>query len=220
MSKNEASSLIKELRTLLENDWKGRYRKYPDQALFALADERVTKAIEKRFEKNGTIKEIKSLDYDFYAGFNRICFEFMPTTGSTGLPSPDAILVIMDSSCKIVGIHDPFDPVQPNRFIPPLPPKVGEQPFVLSRRSKAEDLTFNDEEMTAVQVRGREFFERLASGSDREFFERPASGSDRGEAGVWVNLATGCPYTTHFSCHYKTDHLVDDSKGEIFIPIT
>jgi hypothetical protein len=163
MSKYGTSSRIEELRTHLKNDWKGNYTKYPDQAIFALADSRVTEAIEKRFEKNGTIKEIKSLEYDFYSGFNRIYFEFTPATGSIGLPSPDAFLVIMDSNCRVVGILDPFDPVQPNPLIPPLPPKEGEQPFVLSRPSRAEELTFDDKEIHALQVRSREFYERLTS---------------------------------------------------------
>jgi hypothetical protein len=206
MSNNENSNRIEELRTQLKNDWQGRYRKYPDQAAFALSNSRVTTAIEKRFDKNGTIKEIRSLDYDFYGGLNRICFEFNPITMGTGLPSPDAILVIMDSNCNIVGIVDPFDPVQPNRHIPPLPPKEGEQPFVLSRPSKAEELTFNEQEMTAVQIRGRQFFERLASGGS----------TGTGWPGNIIH--TTCDYTTHVACGYRSDRTNDDCGMEDYDP--
>ena len=96
MAQNEKSNPIEELRTILKKDWRGLNRKYPDQAAFALSDERVTKTIEKRFEKNGAIKEIRSLQYDFFTGLNRICFEFTPMAVNIGLPSPDAFLVIMD----------------------------------------------------------------------------------------------------------------------------
>jgi hypothetical protein len=62
----------------------GLHRKYPDQAAFALSDERVTKTIEKRFEKNGAIQEIRSLQYDFFTGLNRICFELTPVVVNIG----------------------------------------------------------------------------------------------------------------------------------------
>lgn len=208
MAQNQKSTRIEELRTILKKDWKGLHRKYPDQAAFALSDERVTKAIEKRFENNGTIKEIRSLQYDFFTGLNRICFEFTPTTGSVGLPSPDAFLVIMDSNCKVVSMIDPFDPVQPNSFVPPLPPKEGEQPFVLSRPSRTEDLVFKDQEIHAVQVRSREFFERLTSG---------------GSPGVAMDdaiIQTKCDYTTHVACGYRSDRTNDDCGSPDDIIIT
>ncbi len=68
MAKTERSSRIEELHTLLKKDWKGLHRKYPDQAIFALDDARVTSAIEKRFGNNGTIKahyqkKVSSLSY-------------------------------------------------------------------------------------------------------------------------------------------------------------
>jgi hypothetical protein len=216
MSKYGTSSRIEELRTHLKNDWKGNYTKYPDQAIFALADSRVTEAIEKRFEKNGTIKEIKSLEYDFYSGFNRIYFEFTPATGSIGLPSPDAFLVIMDSNCRVVGILDPFDPVQPNPLIPPLPPKEGEQPFVLSRPSRAEELTFDDKEIHALQVRSREFYERLTSERKKQecFGMTKSTGAAGGSPAIPGGrdgiIHTTCEYTTHFACRYRIDRNNDD----------
>ena len=196
MAKNEASSRIEELRTHLKNDWKGSYRKYPEQAIFALGDARVTKAIEKRFEKNGTIKEIRSLEYDFFTGLNKICFEFTPTAGSLGLPSPDAFLVLLDSNCNTVAILDPFDPDQPNQFIPPLP-KEGEQPFVLSRPSRIEELIFKDQDMHSVQIRSREFFQRLTAGGSSRFLD--------------ANLIqTKCDYATHVGCGWRSDNTNDD----------
>lgn len=207
MAQNQKSTRIEELRTILKKDWKGLHRKYPDQAAFALSDERVTGAIERRFENNGTIKEIRSLQYDFFTGLNRICFEFTPMAGSVGLPSPDAFLVIMDSNCKIVSMIDPFDPVQPNSFVPPLPPKEGEQPFVLLRPSRTEDLVFREEETHAVQIRSREFFERLTSG---------------GSPGVIGDaiIQTKCDYTTHVACGYRSDRTNDDCGSPDDIIIT
>lgn len=202
MAKTERSSRIEELHTLLKKDWKGLHRKYPDQAIFALADARVTSAIEKRFGNNGTIKEIKSLKYDFFTGLNSIIFEFTPTTGSTGLPSPDAFLVILDSNSKVMCVRDPFDPVQPNAFIPPLP-KEGEQPFVLSRPSRIEDLIFRDQELYAVQVRSREFFDKLTAGGSGPV-KAPVGGN-----GDYI-IYTTCDYTTHVACGYRSDRTTDD----------
>jgi hypothetical protein len=203
MTKTERSSRIEELRTLLKEDWKGLHRKYPDQAIFALEDTRVTDAIEKRFEKNGTIKEIRSMNYDFYTGLNSICFEFTPISGSVGLPSPDAFLIIMDNNSKIIGMRDPFDPAQPNPFIPPLP-KEGEQPFVLSRPSNIEDLIFRDQELYAVQVRSREFFDKLASGGSGPIKAAVATDGDD------YIIYTKCDYATHALCQYKSDRTTDD----------
>ena len=58
---------------------------------------------------------------------------------------------------------DPFDPVQPNKFVPPLP-KDNEQPFVLERPSASQSVAFSDQALYPLQVRNRAFFEQLRVG--------------------------------------------------------
>jgi hypothetical protein len=203
MTKKKRSDRVNELHTLLKNDWKGRHRKYPDQAIFAINDARVANALEKRFEKNGVIKQIRSLHYDFFNGLNNLYFEFMAITGSTGPPSRDAFLVLMDGDCNVVGLRDPFDPGQPNTNIPPLP-NEGELPFVLYQPSESENLVFSEQEMFPEQVRSREFFKRLTA--DRS--EWPPEGATE----------TQCTYWTHtLVCKdaYE-DRTVDDSGPTIY----
>jgi hypothetical protein len=160
IKKKKRSSALEAFFKSLQADWKGLYRKFPDQTIFVLSDERVVEAIEKRFAQQASIKDIRQLDYDFYSGLVPLCFEFAPTLGDLGTRLANAFLVILDGSSKVIALIDPFDPVQPNVFVPPLP-QQSEQPFVLNRPSAAKHVSFSDEALYPIQVRSRAFFERL-----------------------------------------------------------
>lgn len=197
MTTAKRSSRLRELFALLEKDRKSLYRKYPDQAIFTLADPQVTAAIAKRFEQNVSIKNIQSLDYDFVTGLNRLYFEFALTSRNTVLPSRDAFLTVVDANCKVLSIIDPFDPDQPNPFLPQLP-KEGEQPFVLSRRSITEDAIFSEQELYPLQVRSREFFQKLTAGGSGPALDL-----------IKIN-ETRCRYTTQVGNRYREDETNDD----------
>jgi hypothetical protein len=115
-------------------------------------------AVTTRLEGGATVTGIHDLGYNFYTGLIHVFFEFTPT-GGVAL-TRDAILVIFDSEQQVVGIVDPFDPDQPNRFIPSLPQR-GEQPFVLARPQSAEGLFFSPQALYPRDVADREFFRKL-----------------------------------------------------------
>src|SRR5215217_6704740 len=151
--KPAGSKLLRPLIDLLIDDWKTLNGKYPDQALFALGDKRVAAAIEQRFEDKSNIKDIKSLSYNFETGLNGIYFEFTADAKRGELAMPNAFLILMDGNCQVAALIDPFDPQRPNAFAPSL--KQGEQPFVLSRPSVAEQLVFNEADLRSIRIRSR-----------------------------------------------------------------
>ena len=203
MVKSKRSSALEAFFKSLRAEWNGLYRKFPDQTIFTLADERVVEAIEKRFAQQASIKNIRQLDYDFYSGLFNLCFEFAPSLGDLGVRSADAFLVILDGTCKVIAIVDPFDPVQPNVFVPPLP-QENEQPFVLDRPSVAKRVSFSDEALYPMQVRSRAFFERLRGGG----------------SGIIIdpNVFTACTFKTWTPWYGTvTDVTIDDCGVEPYI---
>lgn len=162
MVKRKRSQQLEALFGRLKEDWKGPYRKFPDQTIYALDDHRVAAAIENRLEAKGGVKDIRPLEYNFLTGLHYLIFEFEPR--AVGPAEVDALLVILDSTCKVLAVVDPFDPVQPNKFVPPLPKESERQPFVLERPSQAQRVAFSEEAVYPVQVRSRAFFERLRAG--------------------------------------------------------
>jgi hypothetical protein len=162
MAKQRRSKHLEALFTRLQEDWKGPYRKFPDQTIYALDDDRVAAALEKRLDEKGGIKDIRSLEYNFLTGLHYLIFEFEPC--APGPEAADALLAILDSTCKVLAVVDPFDPVQPNKFVPPLPKESEQQPFVLERPSPATRVAFSEEAVYPVQVRSRAFFQRLRAG--------------------------------------------------------
>lgn len=163
MADSKRSHHLEAFFKTLEADWKGRYRKFPDQAIYSLQDDRVVAAIEKRFAARAAIREVYQLDYDFRSGLLHLVFEFTPSPDDLGTGGANALLVILDGNCKVIAVVDPFDPVQPNKFVPPLP-KESEEPFVLDRPSASKHVTLSDQALYPLQVRSRAFFERLLSG--------------------------------------------------------
>jgi hypothetical protein len=161
--KRNRSKHLEDFINKIRDDWKGTFRRFPDQTIFALRDERVTEAIEQRFEKGIGIKAVRRLDYDFYTGLHNIVFEFASSAAGPALPGVDAFLTILDSNCEVIAVVDPFDSAQPSKFVPPLP-KDTEQPFVLDRPSISNEVSFSEAQMYPLQVRSRAFFERLKAG--------------------------------------------------------
>ncbi|MGH7905801.1 MAG: hypothetical protein ACREP6_04160 [Candidatus Binataceae bacterium] len=166
MARSSRSKHLQDFIDTIRGDWKGTFRKFPDQTVFALQDERVIDAIEKRFTQGIGVNTVRQLDYDFYTGLQNVIFEFAASALGPGFPRANAFLTILDSNCKVHAVIDPFDPGQPNKFVPPLPQDT-EQPFVLDRPSVSKEISLSDAQMYPLQVRSRAFFERLKAGGNR-----------------------------------------------------
>jgi hypothetical protein len=176
----------------IKNEWEGTYRKSPDLTIFALQDERVTEAIEKRFADQASLTSIREFEYNFYTGLHSLVFEFMWGVENLARLGSDAFLVILDGNGKVIAVVDPFDLVQPNKFIPPLP-KESEQPFVLDRPYLGDDVAASDEELFPMQVRSRAFMARLNLARDV----------------ISIN-ETKCDYATQTPGDWKSDRTNDD----------
>jgi hypothetical protein len=157
----EKTRTVDDIATVLKEDAKSPYPKYPSQALPAIRDGAVAERIGRRIGRGARLRGIRALEYDFHTGLNRLCFEF-DDTGS--VPSGGAILVLLDGRCGVVGIVDPFDPEQPNRMVPRLSAIGGAMPFILDRPSAADALPFGPEDVEPQETRGREFMARMTGG--------------------------------------------------------
>jgi len=192
MANKKRSKHLEDFIRYIKDEWKGTFRRSPDLTIFALKDEQVCAAIEKRFREEAGITAVRQLDYDFYTGLHNLVFEFSPR--STDLArGRNAFLAILDSNGKLIALIDPFDPEQPNKFVPPLP-KESEQPFVLARPSATAEVSFSEQDMYPLQVRSQTFFERMAG------------------PGTPVEAYTKSPYTTRTPSDYWTDYNNDDCK--------
>ena len=107
MTESERKGRLKDLFELLENDMASLYPRFPDQAIYALGDPRVTQVLGKRFEQDVGLENITRLLYSMETGLNALSFEFTP--GASGMPTTDAFLVIMDGNCRVAGVIDPFE---------------------------------------------------------------------------------------------------------------
>jgi hypothetical protein len=149
-------SAFKELTRLLEQDREAPVAKYPEQALYALRDKAVAETIERRFKGKESLVRIHSLGCHRASGLTHTVFEFSKT-GAIAL-APNAVLVITDSRCNVVGIVDPFDPKQPNPLLPPL---SGELPLALAQPSDADDLIFSPEDLRPREERTRAYLQNM-----------------------------------------------------------
>lgn len=147
---------FKELTERLEQDRGAPYPKYPDQAVYALRDGAVAQAIERRFKNSEALVRIKSLGCHRASGLLHTVFEFTKA-GALAL-APNAVLVITDGHCKVVGIVDPFDPEQPN---PMLPARSDALPLALSQPSSADELGFSQEDLRPREERTRAYLENM-----------------------------------------------------------
>jgi hypothetical protein len=151
---------ISELREMLKADQSSPDQRFPDQAVYALQSDAVCEGIDERIEAGSILADVKSLTYDFYSGLNRIYFEF--AGGDSLAKQPDAILVLLDGECEVVGVVDPFNPVQPNRMIAPLPDAQADLPFVLAQPSASESLFFTDDDLKPAEDRTRQFIAAIS----------------------------------------------------------
>lgn len=195
MVSNEQSKQLQAFLQLIKNDWKGRYRKYPDQTAFALQDHRVLEAIEKRFSEGNGIKAVRLLDYDFYTGLHNLVFDFEPPAANLARECL-SLLTILDAKGKVLGIIDPFDPVQPNKFVPPLP-QEGDLPFVLDRPSPGQQVSFSDQDVYPLQVRSHSFFQQLQRGGSSLI-------------PIDINTYTLCSFQTTTPWGSGPDYILDD----------
>src|SRR5262249_59524252 len=116
------------------------------------------KTVEDRLQNGQTLTEVRLLEYNAAAGLNQVaCLFSRPGPIALGC---EGILVLMTADCKVVGLIDPFDLVQPNPYLPPLQ-KAGELPFAVARPSAVDGLAFSQEEMAPVEMRRRAFFDQL-----------------------------------------------------------
>lgn len=158
-------SAVKELTELLEQDRGAPHPKYPDQALYALRDAAVAQAVERRFKGKQSLVRVYALACDRATGLLHTVFEFTKV-GAIAL-APNALLVITDSHCKVVGVVDPFDPEQPNPMLPARS-AAGALPLALSQPSDADELIFSDEDLRAREQRTQAYMQKMnvAPGSD------------------------------------------------------
>lgn len=156
---------IAELLEIVKKDRRSPQRRYPDQALYALDDERVKEAVSVRLGRGSTLIGIRSLGYNFTTGLNQICFEFR-SAGSIDV-APDGVLVLLNDASRVVAVVEPFNPIQPNRLFPPFVPSVehGAQPFALARPSESRDLAVGQAEVLARDVQRQEFARRYMIGA-------------------------------------------------------
>lgn len=191
MAKPKRSKHMEGLIQIVKDEWKGLHRKSPDLTVFALQDDRVVAAIEERFSDQARITNIRELEYNFHTGLHNLVFEFIAGIGNLGKLGSDAFLVILDGNGQVVALVDPFDPTQPNKFVPPLP-TISEQPFVLDRPYEGDKVSPTDEQLLPMQVRSRGFLERLRV------------------ADVIAINGTKCDYATQTPGDWKSDRTSDD----------
>jgi hypothetical protein len=141
-------SLVKQIEAGAE----GPYPKFPPATKYALRNAKVTEIIGTRLEQGMVFNTIVDLGYSFYTGLQGICFEFHP--------AGDGILVLMDPHCRVAGMLEHFDRLQPNPLLPPVPPKV-DLPFALATPINTET-SITERALQAQEVQSREFFQRLA----------------------------------------------------------
>ena len=157
MDANDKSE-IKELIELLQQDRLESNARYPQQAEYALQDERVVKAIEARFKNNQILSGIFSLGENPATGFIDIGFEFSKT-GKIALES-DSVLVILNNKNQVVSIVDPFSPIQLNADFSSAV-KTGELPFVVARPSGATAAILGQPELSSKFVNRGGMFQSL-----------------------------------------------------------
>lgn len=124
-----------ELVALLEADRGARPRKYPQQALPAVRDDRVAAALGKHLDAGARVVGIHALPYQATLGLIPIVFEL-----ASGAARP-SVMVLLDGRGAVAGVIDGYDPARPNPAIPSA------QPFVLAQPSVATSTHFTVEEL-------------------------------------------------------------------------
>jgi hypothetical protein len=151
-------SAFTDLTQLLEQDRGTPHPKYPEQALYALRDKVVAEAVERRFKGKESLVVIRSLGCHRASGLLHTVFEFSKA-GAVAL-APNALLVITDSRCRLVGMVDPFDAQQPNPLLPALS-GAGELPLALAQPSDADEPIFSPEDLRPREQRTRAYLQNM-----------------------------------------------------------
>jgi hypothetical protein len=157
---NTSVKVIEELYDHLKDDYTSLKPRYPKSAIQAGRDKRVIEALKKRFENNQVLIDIRSLEFSYSTGLDHVYFEFEPKPPIA--LDRDTFLVLIDQYSNVVGIVDPYDPNQPNKFFPPLGKlqrTCGGLPFVLDRPSVTEGPATDERGITDLY--SKEFYNRV-----------------------------------------------------------
>lgn len=136
---SDSRRAIQTLADLLEED-RARpavERRYPDQALPALHDERVLRALQQRLDKGMAVGAVITFGHN---PFTKLAHTLFVMTDPEVAENPrGGVLVITDSKCRVVGVVDDFVfPASGSTIRLPITRPAGTQPFVLQQPSAAE----------------------------------------------------------------------------------
>ena len=109
-----------DLIKLVTQDAHSLASRYPQQLLFALIDERVRQAIEKRFASGQVLKGVDTLPAHRATGLIPIHLSF--AAGSALNLDTGSLLVELNHRCEVVGIDEEFEARLPNP-VTKLPPR-------------------------------------------------------------------------------------------------
>lgn len=193
---------------------------YPEQAIFALKNEKIASIVDSRFENGNILIDIRSFGFDTTTGLNRIYFLFAPPKSL--ISSHDSILVLLDYDCNIIGILDPFDHVNPDKTpLDSLPSKKPSSPFVVYQHSNSTTKQYTFEEIAAIDESAKKYMSEISHSGPVSLPEgllisnisaRPAIGLSDGQGGVF----TGCPTKTQWptrTCRQVTGIFASDCIG-------
>lgn len=217
----------KDLHEFLKSEYVAIDSKYPKLAVHTFKDERVIKSLDGRFSDNRILNDIKALSYDFYTGLNFVIFEFAPKP-PLGLER-DSFLVIIDQHSNVVGLVDPFNPDQPNKFFPPLKQTYGEVPFVIERPSTKRNLETSNQqpnipENTSQNIdiepdivkaaASKKFYDRIMAKQNSILKEEKDDilGDIRGCRGGHGGHSTRCPISTVIDIYNPWDVFFGDDN--------
>ena len=140
MKSSEVNKVLQDLAEILQKDF-GRAeheRRYPQQALPALHDERVLMALRSKLEQGQSINAIVPFGYSPFTRLNHTLFILGKEDGQD---LPVGILAITDSRSHVVGVVEDFEIPEPGATIRlPVTGPSTKQPFVLRQPSAAEQI--------------------------------------------------------------------------------
>ncbi len=140
MKSSEVNKVLQDLAEILHEDF-GRAeheRRYPQQALPALHDERVLRALRNKLEQGQSINAIVPFGY---SPFTRLNHTLLILGKADGQDLPVGILVITDYRSHVVGVVEDFEIPEPGTTIRlPVTYPSTNQPFVLRQPSAAEQM--------------------------------------------------------------------------------
>lgn len=140
MKKSDAKKRLQELAEILHAD-RGRSaseRRYPQQALPALHDERVSAVLAGKLTEGEDVNAVVAFGHNPFTRLNHTLFVLGPDGMSD---SPIGVLVITDFNSRVVGVIEDFELPQPGTTLRlPIARPPGTQPFVLQQPSMSEQM--------------------------------------------------------------------------------